>query len=230
MARPPFWYLERLDLFERVPRPELAALRDGALVREFPRRARVTLDDPGESVYLIAEGAAKLCHTGFLGRRIIEAILQPGDVFGRITLEGRAQSPCILETIDETRVLFVPRSTFTALMRSCPEFSYEVVQRLEERERRLERRVESLVFKDVRTRVIETILYLARNHGDRCVHGWAVDVRVTQQDIADLVGASRQIVSRVLRELELKFYVRRKGRVICILSMKRLARLAGEEL
>jgi CRP-like cAMP-binding protein len=101
-----------------------------------------------------------------------------------------------------------------------------VVQELENRQRKLVRRIEALVFKDVHTRVAETLLDLARKHQEPCSHGFAVDVRITQQDIAELVGASRQMVSRVLGDFERRLYVQRMGRVLCILHAERLHRFA----
>jgi len=118
------------------------------------------------------------------------------------------------------------REAMATLLRAEPALSLEVVQMLETRERRLSNRLEGLVFKDVPTRVVEVLLQLSHDHGEPCQHGFAVDVRVSQQDIADLVGASRQMVNRVIRDLTIKLYVKRKGRVLCILNMARLERLA----
>ena len=84
------------------------------------------------------------------------------------------------------------------------------------------RRLEALAFKDVRVRVAESILQLVTEHGEPCQHGFAVDLRINQQDLAELVGASRQMVNRVLGELSRQLYVQRMGRVICVLHKERL--------
>ncbi len=224
MAESAWWYLCHLDLFERLPQEVRERLRSRSRIAEFAGRTQIELRADGADVYVLASGCAKLLRVGWLGRRIVDDLLVAGDVFGRVTLGSRS-APRELQTVEATRVLCVAREDFLSAMRDASDFAFHVTQLIEQRERRLERRIESLLFKDVRTRVIETIVQLARDHGDRCEHGWAVDVRVNQQDIADLVGASRQIVSRVLRELEFKLYLRRKGRVICIISLARLTRL-----
>ena len=99
---------------------------------------------------------------------------------------------------------------------------------MEGRQRQLVRRIEGLVFKDVQCRVAEMLLELIREQGDHCQHGFAVDVRINQQDLAELVGASRQMVNRVLGDLSRRLYLHRMGRVICVLHRERLERLAAQ--
>ena len=120
------------------------------------------------------------------------------------------------------------RPSFEPLLRRHPDLAYSVVQELEDRQRRLVRRLEALVFKDVRARVAETLLELTREHGEPCAHGFAIDVRMSQEDLAELVGASRQMVNRVLGELQRRLYVQRMGRVLCVLHRDRLERLASD--
>lgn len=229
LSRNPSWYLTNLCLFDNLPGELLKPLLERAVLGDYPARRSVPYAESSDRVQVLTEGAAKLCRKGMFGRKIIECIMEPGDVFGRISIESRRGTRYVVETLEPTRIFSLERGPFTDLIHACPQFAYRVFQLVEERERILERRVENLIFKDVRTRVVETLLHLARHHAEKCQHGWAVDVRVTQQDIADLVGATRQIVSKILRELELKLYIRRKGRVICILSIKRLAHLAEAE-
>jgi CRP-like cAMP-binding protein len=80
-----------------------------------------------------------------------------------------------------------------------------------------------------RARIAETLLELTRDVGETCTHGFAVDVRITQQDLADLVGASRQMVNRILREMFRDFYLKKAGAYICILDVERLRVLAESQ-
>jgi len=181
----------------------------------------VVCDDDG--VRVVAAGGIKLARVSTLGRRLIVGLLGPGDVFGRVSADNVDDS-YVLEAVEASEVVVIGRPAFEALLER-KQFAFRVVQLLEERERQLERRVESLVFKDVRTRLIETLLALAVEHGQPCEHGMAVDVRMTQQDLADLIGASRQMVNRILGDLARSLHVRRMGKVLCILNKERLERL-----
>jgi CRP/FNR family cyclic AMP-dependent transcriptional regulator len=219
------WALSRLRLLQAVPEGQVERLSRAVQVVAFPRRHVVLLEEDVDRVWLVLGGGVKLSRVGALGRRFVEAIVEPGDVFGRLSTAG---SPTTYEAqmLEPTRIAAIPRTAFEELLRAHPDLSFTVVQQLEDRQRRLVRRVESLVFKDVRARVADTLLDLATEDLSPCRHGFAVDLRITQQDLADLVGASRQMVNRVLGELSRELYVQRVGRTICILHMERLQRLA----
>lgn len=224
MQRSSLWYLQNTPVFSMLP--ESVAARVSASVERstHPPRQRVLLADSGDRVFFVVAGAAKLGRRGFLGRRVVETIVQQGDLFGSLSASGTGRS-FIVEPIEPLTLLAVPSEIVERCIREHPECALTVIQTLEDQHRKLQRNVESLLFKDLTTRVIEVVLWLAREHGDRCEHGWAVDVRVNQQDLADLCGATRQAVSGVLRKLERRFILRRTGRVICILSMRRLSNL-----
>jgi len=219
------WALSRLRLLETVPEREILALEPDADVRALARRRSSLLDESEARVWVVLEGGAKLCRIGLAGKRLVEAILEPGDIFGRISA-GADRASYEVEALEATRIAGISRPRFELLLRRHPDLAYCVVQELEDRQRRLVRRLEALAFKDVRARVAGTLLELTREHGEPCSHGFAVDVRINQEDLAELVGASRQMVNRVLGELGRRLYVQRMGRVLCVLHRDRLERLA----
>ncbi len=222
MARNSLWYLQNLPFFASLQQDALVKLDSRVRLIRHPARAKVPFYDASQSAFLVVEGAAKLVRRGLLGRRIVETLLVPSNLFGTLTLSAPA-NPFVLETTSAITLLSIPVDLLLKLVETHPGFAITVIQSLEDRQRELRRSVENLLLKDVSTRVAQTLQWLACEHGDKCQHGWAMDVRITQQDLADLCGASRQAVSGVLRKLELRLIIRRKGRVICILSMKRLA-------
>mgnify|MGYP000916879659 CR=1 FL=1 len=221
------WALERLRLLDTIPESELLAFERSSRVETYARRHTLLLSDDGSRVWIVLEGGVKLCRISMLGQRLVEALLEPGDPFGRLS-NGGAPIRYVAETLEKSRIASLPRSSFEDLLRRHPDLAYAVVQTLEDRQRKLVRRIEGLVFKDVRARVAETLLELVREHQGPCAHGFAVDVRITQQDLAELVGASRQMVNRVLGELSRELYLHRTGRVICILHRERLERLVEQ--
>ena len=202
------------------------ALVPDAEVRRLARRRPHLLDEADDRVWIVLEGGVKLCRVGLAGKRLVEAILEPGDVFGRISA-GAERASYEVEALEASRIAALARGQFEPLLRRHPDLAYCVVQELEDRQRRLVRRLEALVFKDVRARVAETLLELTREHGEPCPHGFAIDLRISQEDLAELVGASRQMVNRVLGELQRRLYVQRMGRVLCVLHRDRLERLAA---
>jgi CRP/FNR family transcriptional regulator, cyclic AMP receptor protein len=223
------WALSNTGLLTSPAGDELLALAERTELQRLARRQTSLLDEHDEMVWVVLSGGVKLCRVGALGGRLVEAILGPGDLFGRLS-KGGAASVLEVESLEASELAVLPRQSLEALLRRHPELAYSVVQELEDRQQRLVRRLESLVFKDVRARVAETLLELARGHGP-CQHGFAVDVRINQQDLAELVGATRQMVNRILGELSRDLYLQRVGKVICVLHLERLQRLtaSGDE-
>ncbi len=226
MKRSSLWYLQNSPIFSSLPHKVIERVSPDVTQSVHAPRKQALVPDVGDRVYFVVAGAAKLGRRGLLGRRIVETIVQRGDLFGSLSGSGQGRS-FIVEPIEELTLLAVPSNVVERCVRDHPECAMSIIQTLEDQHRRLQRSVESLLFKDLTTRLVETILWLAREHGDRCEHGWAVDVRVNQQDLADLCGATRQAISGVLGKLERRFLLKRTGRVICILSMNRLTRLAN---
>lgn len=220
------WYLERVRLFRSISPAEFPRFIEDAKVLKLEGRRSVWLDISQGCVGAIVSGALKLTTVVDSGDRSLDAFLQAGDVFGRI---GDAAEGLPIETVEPTELLYLDGEALRQWMREQPEFAYEVVQTIGQAERTVRRRMHQLLCRDVRARVAETLVQLAREYPEACQHGFAVDVRVTQQDIADLVGAARQVVNRVLRELTLEMYLERRGRVLCILDLERLAALVERE-
>ena len=223
------WALTGVQLWERAPAEARRTLAAHMISTECTARSHVLLDDPGDCVHVVVRGGAKLYRTNALGRRWVEAILVPGDVCGRITAtpDRGLRERVALELLEPSSLGAIPRGVFEGVLREHGEFAFEVMQHVEDRARRFARRLEALAFKDVETRVAETLVAVAHAHDEPCAHGFAVDVRLSQQDLAELVGASRQMVNRVLGTLERRLLVQRVGRLICILHMDRLERFAN---
>lgn len=223
------WQLTKLDLFSDVDEDELCtALGNGAGIKKLPKRRAVPLDEGTGWVYGLAEGIAKLCRPQVSGRRTVEGLLRSGDLFGRLGGEG-PRLPLVVETITACTLVTLPAPGLRKYLTSRPDLMLTVLQMLEDSQRRLQRRVEALVFKDVYTRVTETILQLAVDIPECCPYGMAVDVRINQSDLAELVGSSRQAVNRVLRDLEQRNLLHRHGKVYCIPDLKRIRQKLDSE-
>lgn len=227
MKPPAYWHLTKLDLLSGVDEAELiAALGSEAVTtfRRHPRRKGVVLEDGAGFVYGLSEGLAKLARVSPSGRRVVDALVRPGDLVGRLGDDGPRQT-LTLETLTACTVVSIRAEKLRSFLAGRADLMLTAVQILEDRQRRLVRRAESLVFKDVYTRVVETLLQLAVDVPQACPYGLAVDVHVNQSDLADLVGASRQAVNKVLRDLETRDLLHRHGPVYCFQDLKALASL-----
>lgn len=223
------WHLSRLDLFSGTEESELSRAMGSSLETvKIAKRRAVDVDERGELAWGLSDGLAKVCRTSRSGRRVVDTLLRPGDLFGGMEGSGPKRQ-CSIETITDCVFVRVSSTDLRKYLSSKPDLLMTCVQLLEDRQRRLSRRVESLVFKDVNARVVETLMQLTVDIPEKCPYdsgsgpkGMAVDCRVTQSDLAELVGASRQAVNRVLRTLEATGVLHRHGRVLCVPDVRKL--------
>jgi CRP-like cAMP-binding protein len=183
--------------------------------------------DPAQRLYMLRAGRVKLLRPGNLSARAVLAILRPGDIFGDLRSVDGATMDEIAIASGEVQVQVLDKAAVDQMLEQSPQRAFEVLSGMNERLRDLRRRVQALTFKDVPARLAETLLSLGETHGERCTHGGAVDLKqITQQDLADLVGASRSFVSTLINEMKRDKLLGHSGRTLCILDKKKLAEIA----
>jgi CRP/FNR family cyclic AMP-dependent transcriptional regulator len=189
--------------------PLLAEIPPAELRRDCPRartlavRHRGTIYRQGENadmVFCLLDGQVTLARDNDEGATITTALLSPGDFFGA-ALGGAARSEDTARAKGVVSVWKSPVEEFRHLLQSHPEASWQFVSALAQRQRRMERRLESFAFKRVEARVAEAFRELSGSFAMRCEHGFGQHLRLSQQELADLVGATRPVVSTILNRL-----------------------------
>ncbi len=208
-----------------------ARVLDGAL-QSFPHQAVIYRPgEPLETAYIVKSGRVRLMHRRRNGRTAVFAILRPGDVFGDVLRPEGFVSEEMAVAGGEVSLCVLESGTLRTQLESEPGLGMELVRAYAEQLRGLRARVLGLTFKEVPARLAETLLCVAEAHGERCAHGGETDLRgITQQDLADLVGASRSFVSTLVNGLKREGILGNVGRVLCIREQKALRRLAAAEL
>ncbi|HCF57395.1 MAG TPA: Crp/Fnr family transcriptional regulator [Myxococcales bacterium] len=210
---------------------EVVDFRGYFKVEVFPHNA--VIYRPGDSsdrVYLLKRGRVRLIRTGRNAARSVLAILRGGDLFGEVSLGESGATEELAVASGETEVWSIEGSEFKDLLESRPSLSTDIIRAQNERIRHMRRRLLGLTFKEVPARLAETLLTLGESLGERCPHGGEVDLRgVTQQDLADLVGASRSFVSTLINEMKRDGYLGNVGRILCIRDQKSLRKIASKE-
>jgi CRP/FNR family transcriptional regulator, cyclic AMP receptor protein len=195
-----------------LSRDELSALAGQGIVKAFPKHAViVTEGDETDSFYVIISGRVKVFVSDEDGREIVLATQDPGDYFGEMVLDGGPRSASVM-TLAPSKFAIIPKNKFREFLRSHPAFASHLVEKLIRRVRALTENVKSLALMDVYGRVARTLLELAVHEDGRMV----IAEKVTQQDIANRVGASREMVSRIFKELAAGGYISINKRHITI--------------
>jgi CRP/FNR family transcriptional regulator len=213
----PVELLSRVPLFSELSRRELERIAQVAIPRSFPAGVRVFHEgDHSNACYLVRSGDLRVTREHSDGRAIALATLGPGDLFGELAmLDGQARSASV-ETLSESELLALPASDFRRLLAEHPEISVKLVGALTRRLRETNERVARQSFQTVPSRVagVLTQLIAEETSGGRLQ---GVTIRMTQADLAQLAGTSRESVSRFLATLERAGVVRvGRGRVTVV--------------
>lgn len=194
--------LAELELFRGFPLERLRRLNEQLRKKVVPAGTNLmTVDQPGEVVYLILEGTVKILVEQADGREVILAFLGAGDTVGEMSLVDSAGRSASVVTLDKCTLLWMDRRTFHELLTQVPEFAQNLVRLLTGRLRLANEQIQALSGLDVAGRLARQILAFGERYGIRQVGGKIlIPLRLTQSDLADLVGASRERVNQVLGE------------------------------
>jgi CRP/FNR family cyclic AMP-dependent transcriptional regulator len=193
--------------------PMVRELAERGQVRSFPKNAVIINEgDKGESLFVILTGRVKVYVSDDDGREMVLDIHGPGDYVGEMALDGRPRSASVM-TLEPTACSIVTREDLRAAIAANPDVAMSLIATLIERARIATDNVKNLALMDVYGRVARLLLQLARDDGTGSL---VVPERMTQQDIADRVGASRDMISRIFKDLTVGGYVTVENRSITI--------------
>lgn len=201
MAETTFWFLENIDL-RNVFCPKKAPRMDGKKHFDFTSQSYVYLpDEPAQNIYLINEGRIKIGTYSEDGKEVTKAILGPGEVFGEMAIMGQENRRDFAYVMADTNVCTLEREDLTNMLRERNDLQMFFMQMVGKRTLQLEQRLESLVFKSSKTRIIEFLVELTEEKGRSVGLEREVRQMLTHKEIADLTATSRQTVNAVMNDL-----------------------------
>lgn len=205
MAEQSLWYLENIDVAGIFCPKKMNINHDHLQHKEYKRNEYIYLqDDDADKVYLITDGKVKIGTYGQNGKQITKAILAKGEVFGEMALMPEEKRRDYAFAMEVTIVCILTADEMRRLMREHTSLNVFFMRLLGSRLLEMERRLESLIFKDSRSRIIEFIKELARQKGQNVGQECLIRNFVTHRDIASLTATSRQTVTAVMNDLRTK--------------------------
>ncbi len=218
-------FLQQFPLFSVLSYEEIEKLSSLVEIKIKPKYSYIYLpDEASNNVFFLVKGTIKIGTHSSDGREVIKAILHPTAMFGELGLVGEVRRQDFARTMNEEVKLCVLKvSDFQHFMQTNHKLCLKVISLIGGRLRRAESRLESLIFKDARTRIIEFLKESAEKRGRRVGYEMLLKHSLTQQDIANLTGTSRQTVTSVLNELRKSDLIYFNRRSILIRDMAKLA-------
>ncbi|MEK6238886.1 MAG: Crp/Fnr family transcriptional regulator [Planctomycetales bacterium] len=224
------WFLKKCDLFEQLSQAELERLETRAQLREFPRKSMVYLPtQEARSVFLLTSGRVKISNITQDGKQAILAFIDPGELFGELAVFDSSEREDYAETMEKSTVVMIPAEEVRLLMEQHAHLSMGVTKLIGLRRRRIERRLKHLLFRSNRERLIHLLLDLAEQYGYHTEQGVQLSIKLSHQDLASVIGSTRESVTVALGELQAERYLRIDRRRITLLQTDRLAAVVSTE-
>lgn len=194
---------------------------------EFRRGRRIFGDgEPGERLYIIVEGKVKIGRRTGDGRENLLTIMGPSDMFGELSIFDPGPRTSSATAITDVSAVSMDRNDLKTWIAGRPEIAEQLLRVLARRLRRTNNSLADLIFTDVPGRVAKQLLYLAERFGTPQDGVLAVTHDLTQEEIAQLVGASRETVNKALSDFAHRSWIRIDGKTVTILDAERLAQRA----
>ena len=191
----------------------LRAIAAGGVVRSYPRNTvLINEGDEGDSLFIVLSGRVKVYASNDAGREVVIDFHGPGEYLGEMSLDGAPRSASVV-TVEPSTCAVVSRAQFREFILAHPDFALHLIGKLIQRARLATENMKSLALSDVYGRLVRLLNSLAVEEGDRRV----VPEKLTQQDIAERVGSSRDMISRLLKDLAAGGYLAVEDRTITIL-------------
>lgn len=197
------WYLDNINLYDILCPPKIKGYVDKHFIRHNKNDIIYNQSTPDHKVYLISKGKVKVVNYSAEGNEIIKAILTKGELFGEKALWGDLErDEQAIAMTDDTQLCPLSVDKMYELMRKNGRFSIEISKIMGFRLKKMERRLERLLFKDAKTRLVEFIKDLIEEQPELSDNDIQIKHFYTQNDIANLIGTTRETVTKLLNQFK----------------------------
>lgn len=191
-------FLATVPLLARIVPPELQRLAEMTREKQYPKGSVVLFEgDPGDSLFIVRGGRVKVVLVGEDGREVILGILGVGEHFGELSLIDQQPRSAHVIAMEDASLLVLRSEDFKRRVEAAPEIAWAMLAELARRLRRADDKIGGLVLLDVPGRIARLLLDFAGEQGSE-----TIEKPLTHQTIADMIGASRETVSRAMREFQ----------------------------
>lgn len=203
--------LRSIPLFSQATDADLELLSGYLIERRFPRNSTVVEEGlAGDYMYVLREGRVKVTKLADEGREKILGFIDEGGFFGEMALLDRGPRVASVKTLKPVRLLALSRADFLSLLRKSPDLALAVIQELTRRLREMDEQASSLSFQRVKERAKGVFVRLAHDPAPSESH--RVTPPLTHQQIADMIGTSRETVTRVVKDLKQEGWLQQDGK------------------
>jgi CRP-like cAMP-binding protein len=218
------WHLKHCDLFHQLTPEEFTRLESRSRFRTYPARSPIYLpEEKADSIFLVAEGLVKVSNLSPDGKEAILAFIEPGEIFGELALLDIRKRDEFVEAVNRTTVVMIPADEFQRIISIRADVSLAITKLVGMRRQRIERRLKNLLFQSTRDRLIHLLLDLEEQFGQDTPEGVRLRIKLSHQDLGNLIGATRETVTSLLGQLRVEGSIEYKR---CKIVLKNVPKLA----
>jgi CRP/FNR family transcriptional regulator, cyclic AMP receptor protein len=218
------WYFESVDLYRILCPHKIKKMVGTHEFISYKRDQFIYIpEDAATHIYMIVNGRVKIGHYHENGDEVLSAILTKGEIFGELAVAGEEKRRDFAQAMEETTICPLTTEELKELMFENKELSFKILKLIGLRIMKLERKLELLVFKDARTRIIEFLKDAAAWKGVKVGFETMIQTKLTHKDIASLTGTSRQTVTTILNDLKEKNMINFNRKQILIRDLEKLS-------
>ena len=211
------WHLRKMPILAELPSDALQRLAEHVELRELRRRDVVYMPgDPCTSLFFVASGRVKISKITRDGKSLTLAYCGPTELFGDACLVGSSPRTEMAEAVENSVAIAITGKDFEKLLASHARLGFSIAKLMVARRHELENKLEALVFRDVTSKLAEQLLKLSGEYGVEEKRGTMVTVKITHQELANLIGSTRETVSLTLSQFKKRQLIVTEGRKVII--------------
>ncbi len=215
--------LKDLSVFSLLNGDEIQSICQNGYLKEYRRGEIIFFENDSEKkLYLLVDGQVKLSMLSSEGREKVMTILQAGDIFGEISLFDHDPHPLTAEVLEKARLMILDWNDLEEIIMEQPRLALKIIEALSKKTRLLTSQVRDLVFHDAKGRLANLLIRFANDFGQDVEEGTMIEIILTHQEIANLLGVSRVTVTKTLNKLIDEGIIKIKERKIYILDDEKL--------
>ena len=221
--------LKDLSVFSLLNGDEIQSICKNGYLKEYRRGEIIFFENDSEKkLYLLVDGQVKLSMLSSEGREKVMTILQGGDIFGEISLFDHDPHPLTAEVLEKARLMILDWNDLEEIIMEQPRLALKIIEALSKKTRLLTSQVRDLVFHDAKGRLANLLIRFANDFGQDVEEGTMIEIILTHQEIANLLGVSRVTVTKTLNKLIDEGVIKIKERKIYILDDEKLNELVKD--
>lgn len=198
------WHLEQINLLKDLSSEELKEVEQKTNMKTMEKGKMIYFPkDPAKVVFFLKAGRVVLGTITEDGKEVIKTIVHPGEIFGEMGIVGQEKRSDFAKAMDDdVRICAMGVEDIKEMMISIPHLNFNVTKVIGERLIKVQRKLDGMIFKDVRSRLIDFLKEMAKEHGKQIGYEILIQHDLTHQDLASLIATSRQTVTTILNDLK----------------------------